>query len=234
MISTLTEQNPAHEVEDAQPQYVRQSSRTRKAPVHLGLDEYADVTTIEHLACTAGQVLEPHTIEEALSGDDADKWQTATDSEYRSLLENETWDLVKLPHDRRAIPCGWVFRANYEEGENKTTSTSRELQRLHTLDDERQMLVEQLAEAERDLEEMKRREGKESRRLQALVADCERKTREQNDTIEELRADVSSRTNENSHLCRQLDVARNECTVVRAGLEEQLEVQTVAALHLRG
>ena len=109
------EQSPAHEVEDAQPQSVRQSSRTRKPPVRFGL-EYANVTTIEHLACTAGpHVLEPRTIEEAFSGDDADKWKTATDSEYSSLLENETWDLAKLPHDRQALPCKWVFRVKYKE-----------------------------------------------------------------------------------------------------------------------
>ena len=52
--------------------------------------------------------------------------------------------------------------------------------------------------------------------------------------ISQLRAEVSSLTNENSHLCRQLDVARSECTVVRGGLEEQLEVQTTAAKSLRG
>ena len=109
------EQNSAHEVEGARPQYVRQSSRTRKPPVRFGLDEYADMATIEHVACVAGQVLEPHTIEEALSGDDADKWKTATDSEYNSLLENETWDLVELPHDRQAIPCKWVFKVKYKE-----------------------------------------------------------------------------------------------------------------------
>ena len=51
--------------------------------------------------------------------------------------------------------------------------------------------------------------------------------------ILQLRAEVSSLTNENSHLCRQLDVARSECTVVRARLEEQLEVQTTAARSLR-
>ena len=63
---------------------------------------------------------------------------------------------------------------------------------LFQLDDERQTLVEQLAEAERELEERKREEGEESRRLQTLVADCERKSREQNDTIEEVRAHCSA------------------------------------------
>ena len=63
-LNSTTQQNPAHEVKDAQPQRVRQSLRTRKPPVRFGLDEYVDVATIEHLACTAGQVFKPHTIEE--------------------------------------------------------------------------------------------------------------------------------------------------------------------------
>ena len=61
---------------------------------------------------------------------------------------------------------------------------------LFQLDDERQTLVEQLAEAERELEERKREEGEESRKLQTLVADCERKSREQSDTIEEVRVHI--------------------------------------------
>ena len=69
-----------------------------------------DVATVDHLACRAAQVLEPKTIEEAFSSDKADKWKAAADSEYSSLLENQTWDLVELPPDREAIPCKWIFK----------------------------------------------------------------------------------------------------------------------------
>ena len=101
------EQNPSIS-EDAQRQHVRQSSRTRRQPVRFGFDEYVDVAAVDHLACRASQVLEPKTIEEALSSDEADKWKAAADSEYSSLLENQTWDLVELPPDREAISCKWV------------------------------------------------------------------------------------------------------------------------------
>lgn len=33
----------------------------------------------------------------------AKEWKEAADLEYESLLENETWDLVDLPKDRKAI-----------------------------------------------------------------------------------------------------------------------------------
>ena len=94
---------------------MRQSSRTRNQPVRFGFNEYVDVAAVDHLAFKAGQVLEPRTIEEARSGDDTDKWRAAADSEYSSLLENQTWDLVELPHDREAIPCKWVFKMKYKE-----------------------------------------------------------------------------------------------------------------------
>ena len=45
---------------------------------------------------------------------------------------------------------------------------------------------------------------------------------------------MSSLNNENLHLKCQLDVARSECAVVKAGLEEQLHTQMAAATTLRG
>jgi len=42
--------------------------RTKK---QFGFDEYGDLVAVDHLACRAGQVLAPHTIEEALSGNEA-------------------------------------------------------------------------------------------------------------------------------------------------------------------
>ena len=39
--------------------------------------------------------------------------KAATDSEFESLMENETWELVELPKDRDAIGCKWVFRVKH-------------------------------------------------------------------------------------------------------------------------
>ncbi len=35
-------------------------------------------------------------------------WKAAADSEYQSLIENKTWDLVELPSSRKPIGCKWV------------------------------------------------------------------------------------------------------------------------------
>lgn len=53
---------------------------------------------------------EPQTVEEALSRQDGHLWKQAILDEYNSLLVNDTWELVDLPADRKAIPCKWVFK----------------------------------------------------------------------------------------------------------------------------
>ena len=91
---------------DSQPDVSlpRRSDRTRKPCVRYGFDEYSS-----HVAFQATEVEEPSTIEEALTGSNSEEWKAAADSEYRSLIENDTWELVDLPEDRKAIGCKWVF-----------------------------------------------------------------------------------------------------------------------------
>jgi transposase InsO family protein len=50
---------------------------------------------------------EPRTVEEALSGSDSDHWR---EDEYRSLLENDTWELVDATPGIKPIPVKWVFK----------------------------------------------------------------------------------------------------------------------------
>ena len=33
--------------------------------------------------------------------------------EYRSLMENDTWDLVPPPRGRKLVRCKWVYRTKY-------------------------------------------------------------------------------------------------------------------------
>ena len=33
--------------------------------------------------------------------------------EYRSLLANDTWDLVPVPKGRKLIRCKWVYRTKF-------------------------------------------------------------------------------------------------------------------------
>jgi hypothetical protein len=40
-------------------------------------------------------------------------WDTTMNEEYRSLMENDTWDLVPLPKGRKLVICKWVYITKY-------------------------------------------------------------------------------------------------------------------------
>ena len=61
---------------------------------------------------------DPVTPAEAMKRDDAKLWKDAMDDEYRSLMENGTWELVQLPPDRKAIGCKWLFKTKEDEKGN--------------------------------------------------------------------------------------------------------------------
>ena len=69
--------------------------------MRYGQDEYINAAILEN---------NPASVEEALSGDDSEGWKAAADSEYQSLIENKTWDLVELPSGRKTIGSKWVFK----------------------------------------------------------------------------------------------------------------------------
>ena len=51
---------------------------------------------------------------EALTSEHAKAWKAAVDSEFESLMENETWELVKLPSSHKPTGCKWVFTKSYK------------------------------------------------------------------------------------------------------------------------
>src|SRR3954463_47699 len=79
----------------------RRSSRTRAAPELYGnpvmnfmVDENDD----------------PATYEEAMMSPDSNKWLEAMKSEMESMYENQVWNLVDLPHDRKVVEKKWIFK----------------------------------------------------------------------------------------------------------------------------
>ena len=57
-----------------------------------------------------GHLVEPQTYEEALDSPQSDLWRTAMDEEFKSLLENQTWDLVECPPGVKPVPMKWVYK----------------------------------------------------------------------------------------------------------------------------
>ncbi|MCO5549289.1 hypothetical protein L7F22_002757 [Adiantum nelumboides] len=56
---------------------------------------------------------EPSCYREAIQMDDKVKWEQAMQSEYDSIVGNETWNLVDLPEGKQALPCKWVYKKKF-------------------------------------------------------------------------------------------------------------------------
>uniref|UniRef100_A0ACD5ZRV2 Uncharacterized protein n=1 Tax=Avena sativa TaxID=4498 RepID=A0ACD5ZRV2_AVESA len=53
---------------------------------------------------------EPATYNEAIASVDREKWFSAMQEEMQSLEKNGTWDVVRLPKQKKAVCCKWIFK----------------------------------------------------------------------------------------------------------------------------
>ena len=59
---------------------------------------------------------EPENYQKAiLCGFDGQKWLEAMQEEMSSLHENQTYDLVKLLNDKKALKSKWIFKKKAQE-----------------------------------------------------------------------------------------------------------------------
>ena len=72
-----------------------------------------NLTTVQDYVHHVGQILEPKSLEEALTSEHGKQWKDAVDSECESLMKNKIWKLVELPSGRKPIGCKWVFKVKY-------------------------------------------------------------------------------------------------------------------------
>lgn len=117
MVIEATSEEPD---EVSQPEARQRPVRQIRPPVRYGVDEYVDTTSCtlkdqaHHAAYSVSQILEPMNMEEAMASDQAVERKQAADSEYESLISNETWELVELPACCTSIGCKWIFRIKYD------------------------------------------------------------------------------------------------------------------------
>ncbi|MCO5578144.1 hypothetical protein L7F22_031982 [Adiantum nelumboides] len=45
--------------------------------------------------------------------EDSVKWEQAMQSEYNSIIANETWELTELPQGKQVLPCKWMYKKKY-------------------------------------------------------------------------------------------------------------------------
>ena len=52
---------------------------------------------------------DPNTYEYVIETPEGPLWQHSMEEEMKCLTNNDTWELVELPKDRKGIKCRWVF-----------------------------------------------------------------------------------------------------------------------------
>ena len=57
----------------------------------------------------------PKNYDEAIAGDEGEKWKAAMDDEINTLGRMGTWELKDLPADRKPVGCKWVFLRKQDE-----------------------------------------------------------------------------------------------------------------------
>ena len=68
---------------------------------------------------------EPDSFEEAMKDGHKHKWMEAMEDEMKSLHDNNTFELVKLPKGKRALKNKWVFKIKHEEHNSKPRFKAR-------------------------------------------------------------------------------------------------------------
>lgn len=95
------ENNFQEEASPHQPRRISQRSTKGIAPHRLNYDTMK----------ITDDTKEPRSLSEALSSENKTQWVRAMEEEMKSLMKNKTWKLCKLPEDRTAIGCKWVYKA---------------------------------------------------------------------------------------------------------------------------
>ena len=72
-----------------------------------------------------GNVVEPQSYKQAISGPDADKWHGSMKSEYDSITGNNVYELVELPGGKNAISTKWVYKIKLDSENNPIKWKSR-------------------------------------------------------------------------------------------------------------
>ena len=83
---------------------LRRSTREPQPSTRYPPNEYVMLTNVG----------EPETYQEAILHESKKEWVKAIQEEVRSLLDNHTYDLVKLPQEKKALRNKWVYRLKTE------------------------------------------------------------------------------------------------------------------------
>lgn len=98
-------EEPQDEALDPPQVNLRRSIRERQPSTRYSPDEYVTLTD-------GG---EPENFQEVFECEDKEKWFQAMEDEMKSLHDNHTFDVVKLPKGKKALKNRWIYRLKQEE-----------------------------------------------------------------------------------------------------------------------
>ena len=95
---------------DDLPIALRKGTRTCVRPIPFAMASFLDYQKVSsQYKAFLTQIQEipiPKNPQEALNNI---RWKEAMDEEMRALLQNETWEIVELPRDKKIVGCRWVY-----------------------------------------------------------------------------------------------------------------------------
>ncbi|KAJ9535420.1 hypothetical protein OSB04_un001466 [Centaurea solstitialis] len=103
-------------IEEVQTQDLRRSSRIRQEP-----DRYLGFLVSQD----SGDLNEPTSYGEAVSGSESEQWQEAMKAEMQSMYDNQVWELTDLPQHCKAVGRKWVFEKKTDMDGNVHTFKAR-------------------------------------------------------------------------------------------------------------
>nr|ABA97036.1 retrotransposon protein, putative, Ty1-copia subclass [Oryza sativa Japonica Group] len=106
---TVKHSSPVLQPQD-QPIAHRRTKRSCGALVHL--IEECDMVYYAFSCAEQVNTHEPAAYTEAVVSDDREKLISAMQEEMQSLEKNGTWELVRLPKQKKTIHCKWIFKGN--------------------------------------------------------------------------------------------------------------------------
>ncbi|KAJ9544882.1 hypothetical protein OSB04_024589 [Centaurea solstitialis] len=88
-------------IEEVQTQDLRRSTRVRQEP-----DRYLGFLVSQ----VGGDLNEPTSYGEVVSGSESEQWQEVINAEMQSMYDNQVWELTDLTQHCRAVGRKWVFK----------------------------------------------------------------------------------------------------------------------------
>ena len=83
------------------------AKRQRKPPTRFDEEVYAAADNL------TADINETVSIQEAWAEEHSFDWKRATNSEYESLMNNQTWELVSPPENKNIVGSRWVFKVKH-------------------------------------------------------------------------------------------------------------------------